>query len=121
SQYFHHSNFAIHFHENFTADKKLDSLTGLNLFRICQEIINNSFKHAEAKNIFINIICSKKEIIISIQDNGKGFDVNNNSSKGYGLQNMQNRAKEHGFVISCNSIIGKGIGYNIHLMNDAFI
>lgn len=112
---FKHSDTVISFQENFNTDKMLDSLTGLNLFRICQEIINNSFKHAAANNLIVFIACSKEKILITIQDDGKGFDCNNLSKKGYGLQNMQSRANEYKIKICCTSNINEGTSYEIQL------
>jgi signal transduction histidine kinase len=61
----------------------------LNLYRIGQEAMTNAFKYAGATSI----TCSFIENELSISDNGKGFDLNTQRS-GFGIQNMQQRAKE---------------------------
>ncbi len=48
----------------------------LALYRITQELINNVLKHAEAKNVSLQIGQRDKKIILMIEDDGKGFDMN---------------------------------------------
>ncbi|MCA9346888.1 hypothetical protein KC960_05360 [Candidatus Saccharibacteria bacterium] len=63
-------------------------------FRIVQESINNAIKHAKAQNINISLVYKTDGLIISIADDGKGFDTElMKGSKGLGLHNMQLRAK----------------------------
>ncbi len=79
----------------------------IGIFRISQELINNVIKHADANKIEIRLEMNKKVVIVSIEDNGKGFDTANNF-KGIGLQNIYQRvASMHGKV-EINSIVGKG-------------
>lgn len=62
------------------------------LFRIFQECLNNTFKHARANQI--SIVISQNPFSISIQDNGVGFDISQlNASQGIGIANCQQRAK----------------------------
>ncbi len=97
--------------ETIVIDKELNSLVGLNLYRICQEILNNAFKYANANELIISII-SNESLTVIIEDNGVGFDMNNAES-GYGLQNIRNRAKETGIELILNSEIGKGTRYQL--------
>ncbi len=63
------------------------------LFRLFQEVINNIVKHSEATDIFIYLSIQNEQIILSVKDNGKGFNVETASDKksGLGLQNMKRR------------------------------
>jgi len=63
------------------------------LFRIVQEGFQNSLKHAKANQI--NIIAEQIEaqVIVRIEDNGKGFDVSDSSRQGVGMINIKNRAQ----------------------------
>ena len=63
----------------------------INIFRIIQELVTNSIKHAEATKIDIQISCRNKIMQITIEDNGKGFDTSTNEDNGIGLQNIQSR------------------------------
>lgn len=79
----------------------------IGIFRISQELINNVIKHADANKIEIRLEMNKKVVIVSVKDNGRGFDTTNNF-KGIGLQNIYQRvASMHGKV-EINSIVGKG-------------
>ena len=75
----------------------------LHLFRVIQEAINNVSKYADCSELKIFIGPSRIEIF----DNGKGFNKET-SKKGYGLQNMEQRAKEFNGTVSVESEEGKG-------------
>lgn len=60
------------------------------LYRITQELINNTLKHAQANNISVDIQKNEKHIRLSYSDNGKGFDTKKKSS-GYGIENINTR------------------------------
>lgn len=72
---------------------KLSSVVGMNLYRTLQEAVNNSIKHASAKNITMEITSHNHKLTIVISDDGIGFDKNE-SSKGNGLLNMEKRIQE---------------------------
>jgi signal transduction histidine kinase len=55
-----------------------------------QEAINNILKHADATSILIDIHFEKTEFIIQIRDNGKGYQLTENT-RGAGLKNIQKR------------------------------
>lgn len=67
---------------------------GIILFRIMQEVLNNITKHARASEIIVRIEKPEKQIIISITDNGKGFNTEKLQSAGggIGIRNIKERA-----------------------------
>jgi signal transduction histidine kinase len=67
----------------------------INLFRVCQEAINNAIKHSGSSQILIDINAEDYNLNLSISDNGKGFDLAHTKT-GYGLQNMRERVEEIG-------------------------
>ncbi len=83
----------IRFEHNVARPELGDVSTELNLFRIVQELANNTLKHAEASFITLKILKEDDFIRLKYSDNGKGFDAKNQESKGLGLRNIQNRAK----------------------------
>jgi len=87
-----------------------DDNIGLNLYRIIQEAMNNIIKHAQAKEVNINLTYDNSVINLSIEDNGIGFDFESikNSSKGIGIKSMINRAKAIGAEIEINSSSNDG-------------
>ncbi|MEO8254084.1 MAG: ATP-binding protein [Flavobacterium sp.] len=69
------------------------NLVKINLYRIIQECLQNSNKYANADTIKLEIKKQESTIILTITDDGMGFNVNL-KKKGIGLQNMISRAKE---------------------------
>lgn len=77
-------------------DLKLDFDTEINLYRLIQEGLNNVKKHANAHRVIIRLVASFPNIILRIEDDGKGFDVKTRyvsaaNEKRMGLQNMSER------------------------------
>ena len=91
---------------------KLNSLVGLNLYRICQEIINNAFKHSKATELIVNIK-SENDVTIEIMDNGVGFDLDAVSKDGFGLANIKSRASEVGISLELESKLQSGVKYKL--------
>jgi PAS domain S-box-containing protein len=74
----------------------LDSDTEINLYRLIQEGLNNIKKHAEARRVTVKLVRAFPNIILRIEDDGKGFDVNarriaSPQEKRMGLQSMEER------------------------------
>ena len=59
------------------------------LYRSIQEILNNSYEHAHATNVILSLTIAE-EIVLMIEDDGKGFDLNK-TPKGIGLQNLKEK------------------------------
>jgi signal transduction histidine kinase len=79
----------------FSAEEDLPPLgneKSIILFRMIQEITNNIIKHAGAKEIQFQTVANDSQIIISITDDGRGFDKATVTA-GAGLQNLESRAK----------------------------
>ena len=75
-------------------ESELDNQDALMLYRIVQELINNSIKHSEASTIDFSVQKSDKQILIIYSDNGKGYpDEVLNNSEGMGLLNIKNRSQ----------------------------
>ncbi len=76
--------------ENIT--KEIPSDVAVCLYRIVQEGLRNISKHAQATEVTISLVGRNDSIILSIMDNGKGFDPGQKSRVGLGLDSMQERA-----------------------------
>ena len=64
----------------------------LHVFRILQELLNNSIKHGNATDISIQFIKLDDQKVCIYSDNGLGFDLNNtNNQKGLGMRNIESR------------------------------
>lgn len=100
--------------------RKLDKQKELILFRIVQESLNNIIKHAGADRLSVTANYQLQELLITINDNGKGVDLtplneNGNAVFGLGIRNMDNRAKLIGADFSMASILGNGTTVKIKL------
>lgn len=78
------------------------------LYRVCQEWINNVLKYSGATEINVQLVQHQQELVITIEDNGKGFDTNTLMlSQGNGWKNIQSRlAMIHG-QIDIDSVVGR--------------
>jgi len=66
-----------------------------NIYLIFKEIIHNILKHSAAKEVWINMSKSEGKLLMSVKDNGSGFDLEKSyDSRGNGLKSMHKRAKE---------------------------
>ncbi len=98
----------------FGLQTRLQKEYELVLYRMTQELINNVLKHAEAKNVSLQIGQRDSKIILMIDDDGKGFDVNTHRD-GYGLQNLDSRTKLMHGIITIDSKPGKGTSVLIEI------
>ncbi|MBS1916521.1 MAG: hypothetical protein JST87_09580 [Bacteroidetes bacterium] len=90
--------------EDIKKDYRFQPTESLNTYRICQEAINNSVKHASANKITLKIISDEqKDYYFSISDNGKGFDHTMKKEGHYGIENMKLRVKETGADLTIQS------------------
>jgi signal transduction histidine kinase len=76
--------------EHYNFDQRLPKKTELALFRICQELINNVIKHANANFVSIQLFKNQNQLILIVEDNGKGITANTNQD-GHGLLNIKSR------------------------------
>jgi two-component system NarL family sensor kinase len=82
------------------------------IYRLIQECLSNIIKHARCSNVRIVLDFRPSEVTVTVQDNGRGFDVTVASS-GLGISNMRNRARLIGGDLSIESI--KGVGTKMSL------
>jgi len=102
-------------------DGRLDHLIETVLYRVVQECLNNIAKHAEAKNVFLQLKRKAKTVTAVVQDDGKGFDVEKIMAKegleiGIGLMGMNERISMIGGNISIESHEGQGTMISIKIL-----
>jgi PAS domain S-box-containing protein len=94
--------------------KRPDSEIEIVLYRILQEAVNNIVKHAKAKNISILLTYSHPKLILTIKDDGVGFEQTDNMlplkgrKRGIGLVGMRERVGSVGGTVDVRSSKGKG-------------
>ncbi|NPD44688.1 sensor histidine kinase [Lentimicrobium sp. S6] len=99
----------ISFQLDFLAKQELvlDSEKGIKVFRIMQESVNNAIKHSEADKIILSFIDIEEAIMIKIEDDGKGMDIDDLERKN-GLAHMEVRAEKAGGNLRISSELNKG-------------
>ena len=104
-------NFSLNHHQSISRfDKKQEH----HLFRITQELINNTLKYAAAKNVSIEIVLRDRKICLMYEDDGRGCDLNQ-IIPGHGLKNIETRVKSFDGSIEFDSSPGNGFRANIEI------
>jgi signal transduction histidine kinase len=86
------------------------------LYRIAQEILNNSLKHAEASRVSVQLSVRDEYTELNINDNGKGFDLETARHQGgMGLGNIQERTAALGGEVLFTSSPGAGTAVQVHI------
>jgi signal transduction histidine kinase len=87
------------------------------LYRIVQELVNNTLKHAQAKNIRLEVFELKNEYInVIYEDDGLGFDMQDEQlKKGIGIQNIENRVSKLNGKITLDTAPHKGLAVIIEI------
>lgn len=96
---------------------QLDQHKEVNIYRIIQEVLHNTVKHAEATLLIIKIVIEENRLLLMTADNGKGFNyfAKAKDNPGLGLRNLQSRAEVMGGELSCQSEPGKGTMYTFEI------
>lgn len=93
--------------EEHINDIKLDMEARQHFYMLFKEAVNNLAKYAAASEAVFLFHITPKKILVSISDNGKGFD-NTQPATGNGIRNMQERAKQLQAVFTLTASPGKG-------------
>lgn len=99
--------------------ERLNSLVEINIYRITQEAINNAIKYAESSNIIVSVSHSNSILSITIDDNGKGFDMTQVKTRkgdgGMGMTFMRERIKYINGRLFINSEPGRGTRVTLNI------
>ncbi|MDA3791673.1 MAG: ATP-binding protein [Desulfobacula sp.] len=106
------TDIAVNF-ETIALDDRMDATIETVLYRIAQESLNNIIKHADAKKVTVHLENKGKTIALTIEDDGKGFDVNEINArrareKKIGLLGMEERTALMGGKFLIQSQKGHG-------------
>src|ERR1044072_1929085 len=98
-------------------DVHLNQYKEVDIYRIIQEIVHNTVKHAQASLLIIKIVTEGNRLLLMTADNGKGFDyfAKVKDNPGLGLRNLQSRTEVMGGELTCHSEPGKGTTYTIEI------
>lgn len=98
-------------------DEPLDPQIEVSLFRIIQESLSNIEKHSHATEAKIIITVQDNAVIVSVEDNGDGFEVFNNDNNGdcFGLVGMGERVSLLRGELTIDSAQGQGTKIRVHI------
>jgi len=95
--------------EAFGLDERLDNNIEIVLYRVVQECVNNVIKHSKANRLDINLLRENGYVTVSIEDNGRGFNIADKpQSDGIGLKNIITRVEYLKGTVDISSAPGKG-------------
>ena len=95
-------------------EARLDNSVEIIIYRIIQELLNNTMKHAAATEAFVQVIREKDRLNVVVEDNGKGFDAGLlENNKGAGLANVRSRVDYLKGQLDIHAEPGKGTLVNI--------
>ena len=101
-------------YQSLGMEARLDKSVEIIIYRIVQELLNNTMKHAAATEAFVQLIREGNRLNVVVEDSGKGFDaslIENN--KGAGLANVRSRVDYLKGQLDIHAEPGKGTLVNI--------
>jgi len=100
-------------------EQRMEPSVEIVLYRIVQELLNNVVKHANATRIVAQVIRQLNEVSITVEDNGKGFDVKTlEQLRTAGLRNIRSRVNYLHGQLDIQSEPGKGTSIHIDCLID---
>lgn len=97
----------------FDLNREFSQELQLHIYRIVQELLGNALKHAEATQVMVQCSYNSGQIIVTVEDDGKGFNLSEVEGKGVGLSALKNRVGLLGGHLEFNSSPGNGTEVNI--------
>ena len=88
--------------------EQIPNTTRITAFRIIQEALNNVVKHAGAQQATVTLRRSSENLVVSVEDTGRGFDTTQPPPDAGGLSGMRDRAVLSGGTLEIESDPGKG-------------
>jgi two-component system, NarL family, sensor kinase len=107
---------AVYFLATDDIPKRLEPEIEVNLFRIIQELVNNSIKYSQASEIHIQLSMNENGLAVIVEDNGIGFDKTIlQKNNGNGWNNIQSRINIMKANLEIDTSIGKGTAIFIEI------
>jgi signal transduction histidine kinase len=95
---------------------RFDPATFEAILQIVNEALSNAVRHAEATNILLTALQQQNTLIITVRDDGKGFDpALTSNNNGLGLHNIQQRARIYGGSVDIDSVPDRGTRLTIRI------
>ena len=90
-------------------DLNIEQSLAITVYRVIQELLNNVIKHAGAKNAIVQVSLEGRQLLVTVEDDGKGMDTAAlKSAKGIGWKNISSRLNYHNGKLDLQSSPDKG-------------
>lgn len=109
----------VKFEKSGPASTHIAPESALALFRVLQECLSNAVKHAQARHVDVQLRFFAETVLLSVKDDGKGFDPASLKVGHYGLMNMKERANKVGGQVTIESTPGHGAMISFSVPVDA--
>ena len=97
-------------------DAVISQTTAITVYRIVQELLNNTIKHAGARSAIVQVSRNEQQLTVTVEDDGKGFDTAIlRRAGGIGWSNIYNRVEFLKGKLDIDSAEGKGTSVQIEL------
>lgn len=94
--------------KHYELSNELEKQLETNLYRIIQEIVNNTIKHSKATQLSMELVQHEDSMVLLTEDNGIGFNSENKSQTGMGIKNIQARLNLFNGALHIDSHSNKG-------------
>jgi signal transduction histidine kinase len=103
--------------DNPTGDipNKLSEAASISLYRVTEELLNNTLKHADATQVDISLALDDSDILFTYHDNGRGIAPQVQLGKGMGMQNIESRLGVIGATFTIDTTPGTGFNIQIRI------
>jgi signal transduction histidine kinase len=98
--------------QTYGMEERMEQSTEIVIYRMVQELLNNVIKHADAKNVLIQLMRKNDRFTLTVEDDGNGFDPKE-ISNGAGLENIKARAEYLNGNVDIVSSKGEGTSVTI--------
>ncbi len=96
-------------------DERLENKVEINVYRIVQELISNALKHSRAHEIVAQINRIHDHLVVTVEDDGVGFNRLETGGSGMGLKNVISRANDLNGSFNVDSGQGKGTTVTVEI------
>lgn len=98
--------------QTYGMEIRMEQSNEIVVYRMVQELLNNVVKHADAKNVLIQLVRKQDRFTLTVEDDGKGFDLLK-VKNGAGLQNIKARAEYLNGAVDVISSQGEGTSVTV--------
>ena len=110
----------VMFMTDVVSENAISPSISVHIYRIVQEAVHNAIQHGEATSVTIAFSSGAKNLVLRIEDNGVGFELNEKNIGGYGLRNMEERSRAIGGIFYITSLLSQGTTIEVNVPKNQF-